>query len=84
MSAVSTRRGSDLAAGGGVLRSKSFHALRTRVVAITHPDNRASIVVMEKLGMRFERRVMSDELGLANKGFELVFYSRDNPKLAAN
>ena len=76
-------RGLATEAGLALMRFAFDRRGLTRVVAITHPDNRASIVVMEKLGMRFERRVMSDELGLASKGFELVFYSCDNPKHAA-
>lgn len=42
----------------------------SRVVAVALPDNHASIRVMEKLGMRFEGRVL-------HKGFEVVKYAID-------
>ncbi|HUJ31765.1 MAG TPA: GNAT family N-acetyltransferase [Candidatus Acidoferrum sp.] len=39
-----------------------------RIVAIAQPENRASIHVMEKLGMRFERET-------THKGFPVVLYA---------
>ena len=39
-----------------------------RIVAIAQPENRASIRVMEKLGMRFERET-------THRGFTVVLYA---------
>jgi RimJ/RimL family protein N-acetyltransferase len=45
-----------------------------RVVAIAAPQNRASIRVMQKLGMSFLRRASGHELGLRNPDVEVVVY----------
>lgn len=47
----------------------------TRIVAITHPENRASRAVMERLGMRFERRATGRELGLRVPEVDVVLYA---------
>ncbi len=44
------------------------------VIAIAHPENKASHRVMERLGMRFERRVKGRELGLPHADAEMVLY----------
>jgi ribosomal-protein-alanine N-acetyltransferase len=41
-----------------------------RVVAITSPDNRGSIAVLEKIGLRFERMIQ-----LADGSAELNLYA---------
>jgi ribosomal-protein-alanine N-acetyltransferase len=46
-----------------------------RLICIARPENRASIRVMEKLGMTFER-------AFAHQGMEVVCYARDNPGAA--
>jgi len=45
-----------------------------RIVAVTQPDNARSIGVLERLGMRFERRVR-----LAEEGPELLLYAGGQP-----
>lgn len=50
-----------------------------RVVAITHPENRASRRVMEKVGMTFERRALGRELGLDDPDVEIVLYALEAP-----
>jgi RimJ/RimL family protein N-acetyltransferase len=47
-----------------------------RLIAVAQPANAASIRVMEKLGMEFERSFLHD-------GFEVVRYARSNPNLPA-
>lgn len=46
----------------------------TRVVAVAQPSNRASIRVMEKLGMKYERDA-------APRGIPAVLYAISNPSL---
>lgn len=43
-----------------------------RIVAVAIPENRASIHVMEKLGMRFERET-------THRGFPVVLYATEPP-----
>jgi ribosomal-protein-alanine N-acetyltransferase len=43
-----------------------------RLIAVAQPENRASIRVMEKIGMAFERR-------FKHFGIDVVSYARDNP-----
>lgn len=44
----------------------------SRIVAIAQPANRASVRIMEKLGMSFERELVRD-------GIPVVLYAIDNP-----
>lgn len=48
-----------------------------RIVAVAIPENRASIHVMEKLGMRFERET-------THRGFRVALYAIDRVPNAAN
>jgi ribosomal-protein-alanine N-acetyltransferase len=68
-------RGLGTEAGAGALR----HAWETlglrRVTAVALPANRASIHIMEKLGMRYERHATGRELGLAAPDVEVVVYA---------
>lgn len=50
-----------------------------RVVAIAYPDNLASIRVMEKIGMRYDRRVNARQLAARYADAEVVRYVLDNP-----
>lgn len=53
-------RGYATEAGEGVLReARERHGLR-RIGAVVMPENQASIRVLEKLGLRFERLVVTD------------------------
>ncbi len=45
----------------------------SRIVAITSPDNQGSIAVLEKIGLRFERRVK-----LVEDGPEVALYGPDS------
>jgi RimJ/RimL family protein N-acetyltransferase len=51
-----------------------------RLVSIVQPANTASIAVMERLGMRFERRARQGDLGLANPEIEVFIYSLARPR----
>jgi ribosomal-protein-alanine N-acetyltransferase len=68
-------RGFGTEAGAGALR----HAWETlglrRVTAVALPENRPSIHIMEKLGMRYERHATGRELGLAAPDIEVVVYA---------
>ncbi len=58
------------------LRDFAFHELRLpRLCAIAHPDNAASIRVMEKIGLAFERRTTGRRLGLRSPDVEVVLYA---------
>jgi len=48
-----------------------------RVIAMAQPENRASIHIMEKLGMRFERNA-------ARNGINVVVYGIDNTEAVAS
>ncbi len=48
-----------------------------RIVAIAQPDNEASINIMRKLGMGFEKKTNHGELGLSNAQIEVVLYSKE-------
>jgi len=55
----------------------AFERIRLgRVIAMAQPANRASIHIMEKLGMQFERRAV-------RKGIEVVVYGIHNPEAVA-
>jgi RimJ/RimL family protein N-acetyltransferase len=69
------RRGLGTEAGAGCLRYAWDTLGLTRVVAGAFPENRPSIHIMEKLGMRFERRATGRELGLAAPDIEVVVYA---------
>jgi RimJ/RimL family protein N-acetyltransferase len=47
-----------------------------RIVAIAHPDNAASIRVMEKIGMIFVKRTTGSELGTRWKGPYVLYEAR--------
>jgi RimJ/RimL family protein N-acetyltransferase len=65
------RRGYAIEAASAVLRyGRDVVGLR-RVVAITDPENEASIRVLEKLGMRYEKKVR-----LSKDGEEISLYGR--------
>lgn len=65
-------------------RAVLFHAFERlglpRVVAIAHPENRASHRVMERLGLAFERRATGRELGLRVPDVELVLHAAERPR----
>jgi ribosomal-protein-alanine N-acetyltransferase len=48
-----------------------------RVISIAHPDNRASINIMKKLGMKFEKLTDGKSLGLIVQDVPVVLYSID-------
>jgi [ribosomal protein S5]-alanine N-acetyltransferase len=48
-----------------------------RVIAIAHPDNIASLNIMKKLGMKFERLTNGQELGLIVQDVPIALYSID-------
>ena len=48
-----------------------------RIVAITHPGNLKSQAVMQRLGMRFERRTTGGELGLEVTDVAIVLYAME-------
>jgi RimJ/RimL family protein N-acetyltransferase len=50
-----------------------------RVKAIAVPENHASLRVMEKLGLRFERQATGRDLGLPAPDVALVVYSIERP-----
>lgn len=49
-----------------------------RIIAIAQPANHASINIMRKLGMQFERRTTHGAFGQPNPEIELVLYATDN------
>jgi RimJ/RimL family protein N-acetyltransferase len=51
-----------------------------RLISIVQPANTASIAVMERLGMRFERRARHGDLGLKNPEIEVSIYSLARPR----
>lgn len=55
----------------------AFEELRLpRLVSIVQPANTASIAVMNRLGMRLERRARQGDLGLASPDLEVLIYAR--------
>jgi RimJ/RimL family protein N-acetyltransferase len=48
----------------------------SRIVAVAQPENRASVRVMEKLGMTFEKMMV-------HKGIEVVMYAVSRPQVHA-
>jgi RimJ/RimL family protein N-acetyltransferase len=62
-------RGLATEAAAGALHDAVMRARLSRVIAIAMPGNRASLRVMEKLGMKFERATHKG-------GFEVVVYAR--------
>ncbi|SRR5579864_980582 len=68
-------RGLATEAARAVLRDGFERVGFRRIVAIAHPDNRASRHVMEKLGMRYERNAQ-------HKGIEVVLYAINSPAAA--
>ncbi|MCC7437184.1 MAG: GNAT family N-acetyltransferase [Armatimonadetes bacterium] len=62
-----------------------FHRKRLpEIVAIAHPDNHASLKVMEKIGLSVSHHTNSDALGLAVSGVPLVLWRMSNPFLGEN
>ena len=55
-----------------VLQDGFGRAGLARIVAVAMAENRASIHVMEKLAMKYERQMM-------HRGFEVVLYAVDRP-----
>ena len=53
-----------------------------RVKAIAEPENRASLRVMQKLGLRFERLATGRELGLPSPDLQIVVYGIERPPSA--
>jgi ribosomal-protein-alanine N-acetyltransferase len=68
-------RGFGTEAGAGCLGYAWDTLGLRRVTAIAMPDNRPSIRIMEKLGLRFERRATGRDLGLAAPDIEVVVYA---------
>ena len=52
------------------------------IVAIAHPENGASLNVMEKIGLRFSQHTDSDTLGLQVSGIPIVLWRMKNPFLS--
>jgi RimJ/RimL family protein N-acetyltransferase len=69
-----TGKGYAAEAAGEVLADAHRRLQIRRVVAITAPDNSSSIAVLEKLGLKFERRVR-----LTDDGPELNLYATQQP-----
>lgn len=65
-------RGLATEAARAALHDGFERAALKRIVAIAHPDNRASRHVMEKLGMHFERNTQ-------HKGIDVVLYATQRP-----
>jgi ribosomal-protein-alanine N-acetyltransferase len=73
-------RGLATEGGGAALRFGWESLGLRRVVAIGEPENRASLRVMEKLGLRFERLATGRELGLLlSPDLDLVVYGIERP-----
>ena len=67
-------RGLATEAGSAILRFAFQQLGLDRIVGITHPENKASIRVITKLGMRLEREARSEELGLKHHGVDVLLY----------
>jgi RimJ/RimL family protein N-acetyltransferase len=68
---------------GGAALAFGWHRLGlARIKAVAVPENHASIRVMEKLGMRFERRSSTGEWGRPAPHVEVVVYGVDRPAAA--
>jgi ribosomal-protein-alanine N-acetyltransferase len=74
------RQGLGFEAAHGAVRFAFESAKLARVVAIAHPENRASRRIMEKLGMQFEGLHSGQELGLRVPDVEVVLYSLAAPR----
>jgi ribosomal-protein-alanine N-acetyltransferase len=57
-------------AARAALRDGFERAGLARIVAVALPANRASVQVMEKLGMKYEREMI-------HRGFDVVLYATD-------
>jgi RimJ/RimL family protein N-acetyltransferase len=75
-------RGLATEGGGAALRFGWEKLGLRRVLAIAQPENRASLRVMEKLGLRFERLATSRELGFPPPDVEIVVYGIERPPAA--
>jgi ribosomal-protein-alanine N-acetyltransferase len=58
-----------------VVRFAFDEAHLERIIAIAQPTNVASIAIMRKLGMRFDRNARHGDLGLKNPDIPIVIYS---------
>jgi RimJ/RimL family protein N-acetyltransferase len=72
-------RGLGTEVASAVLRFAFDTAKLRRVVAIAHPENLASIRIMQTIGMMFRGLVLRSELGLPGKDMEIVRYSAERP-----
>jgi ribosomal-protein-alanine N-acetyltransferase len=64
----------------GAAKRHAFESMRLpRVVAIVHPDNTASIRVMQKIGMRYEGLRNARQLAARLQDIDVAYYSLDNP-----
>jgi RimJ/RimL family protein N-acetyltransferase len=50
-----------------------------RIVSIVQPANTASIGVMKRIGMQFERRARHGDFGLFDADIEILVYALANP-----
>jgi RimJ/RimL family protein N-acetyltransferase len=75
-------RGLATEGGGAALRFGWETLGLRRVKAIAEPENRASLRVMDKLGLRFERRATGRDFGLPSPDVELVVYGIERPRPA--
>jgi hypothetical protein len=70
-------RGMGTEVGRAVLRFAFEVAQLPRVVAIAHPQNLASIRIMQTIGMMFRGVVLRSQLGLGGRDMEIVLYSAE-------
>ncbi len=76
-------RGLATEAGRAFLRLGFEELGLQRIVAIAHPDNRASHAVMERLQMPFEGCRLGRELGLLDPELEVLLYALEREARAA-
>jgi ribosomal-protein-alanine N-acetyltransferase len=66
------------------LKDHAFRAMRlARIVAIADVPNLASIRIMQKIGMRYDRNVNARDLAERYPDVEVVRYTLDNPLAGA-
>lgn len=66
------------AEAGGAAVAHGLNVLKLpRVVAIAHPDNEPSLVVMRKIGMSFVGKFTGEELGIFVQHPEVVMYAKE-------
>ncbi len=76
-------RGLAREAGRGSLDFAFGRARLERVAAIAHPENRASLRVMERFGMQSRGRRCGHQLGLRQPEVEVVLYVAERPEPGA-